>query len=110
MTELEKQLWQQMMTNQLSEPEQEWPSGFGKCRFDFAWPEIRLAVEVEGGTWTKGRHVRGVGYANDCKKYNAAQLDGWLVIRVTSDMIQTGCAIKTIKQAYERAVARMFAE
>ena len=33
-----------------------------RWRFDYAWPDRRLALEVEGGTWTGGRHVRGRGY------------------------------------------------
>lgn len=30
--------------------------------FDFAWPEFKVAVEIEGGTWNRkkpGRHTRG---------------------------------------------------
>jgi hypothetical protein len=33
-----------------------------RWRFEYAWPAHRLALEVEGGTWTGGRHVRGRGY------------------------------------------------
>jgi hypothetical protein len=62
-------------------------------RFDLAWPFLRLALEIEGGTWTAGRHVRGKGYENDCEKYNAAALAGWRVLRVTTDMIQDGRAL-----------------
>ncbi len=58
-----------------------------KWRFDFAWPEAHVAVEVEGGTWDRGRHTRGAGYAGDCAKYNAAVLGGWRVLRFTSDML-----------------------
>ncbi|HEY7313861.1 MAG TPA: hypothetical protein VH643_31215 [Gemmataceae bacterium] len=41
-----------------------------RWRFDLAWPSLRLALEIEGGTWTGGRHVRGKGYENDREKYN----------------------------------------
>ena len=58
-----------------------------RWRFDFAWLDSRVAVEVEGGTWTGGRHVQGQGFADDCEKYNHAALDGWTVIRLTSDML-----------------------
>ena len=32
-----------------------------KWRSDFCWPaeDVRLFVEIEGGIWTDGRHVRG---------------------------------------------------
>lgn len=54
-------------------------------KFDAAWPEYKIAAEVEGGIWGKdeeqGRHTRGQGYVNDMEKYNAAQLLGWIVLR-----------------------------
>jgi len=58
-----------------------------RFRFDFAWPKKMLALECEGGVWTQGRHTRGVGFTNDCKKYNLAALKGWIVLRYTSNMI-----------------------
>lgn len=54
-----------------------------KWRFDYAWPEHRVALEVEGGIYSGGRHVRGRGYENDMEKYNAAALAGWKVLRYT---------------------------
>ena len=58
-----------------------------KWRFDFAQPALMLAFEVEGGTWTGGRHVNPIGYAKDCEKYNAATRQGWKVFRLTPAMI-----------------------
>ena len=52
-----------------------------KWRFDFAWPDQKLAVEVEGGAFSGGRHTRGIGFVKDCEKYNAAVLAGWRVLR-----------------------------
>lgn len=108
MTHLEQTLLNQLMAANLPEPEQEYPTGHGKTRFDFAWPELMLAVEVEGGTWANGRHSRGAGYARDCDKYNQAQLAGWIIIRVTSDMLRGKIGISTIKAAHEKAAARLF--
>ncbi|NML34531.1 hypothetical protein HHL14_27325 [Paraburkholderia sp. G-4-1-8] len=70
-----------------------------RWRFDFAWPDVRLAVEVEGGTWTGGRHTRGSGYAADCEKYNAAALAGWRVLRFPGDAVNSGAAIATVVKA-----------
>lgn len=53
-----------------------------KWRFDFAWPESRIALEVEGGVWTGGRHTRGSGFIKDMEKYNIAAMLGWRVLRV----------------------------
>lgn len=58
-------------------------------RFDFCWPAYKVALEVEGMTFGRGRHTRGSGYAEDCRKYNAAACLGWVVIRITSTMMGT---------------------
>jgi len=47
-----------------------------------------VAVEVEGGTWKRGRHNRPGGFAGDCDKYNAATVFGWRVLRCTGDMLR----------------------
>ena len=54
-----------------------------KFRFDFAIPELKLACEYEGLGY-KSRHTSTIGYTNDCRKYNLAALNGWLVLRYTS--------------------------
>ena len=70
-----------------------------RWRADFAWPEIMLLVEVEGGHWTGGRHTRGAGFEADCEKYNEAALFGWRVIRVTGSHIKSGLAIQLVERA-----------
>jgi len=50
-------------------------------RFDWAWPERRIAVEEDGGVWIAGRHTRGAGYLADMEKLNAAAELGWRVLR-----------------------------
>ena len=59
-----------------------------KWRFDCAWPDETVAVELDGGTWSGGRHTRGTGYRNDCEKLNAATGLGWAVFRFTTDMLR----------------------
>lgn len=70
-----------------------------RWRFDFAWPELKVAAEVEGGTFTAGRHSRGRGFEADCEKYSEAAIAGWLVVRVTSDMVKDGRALGLIERA-----------
>jgi len=70
-----------------------------RWKFDFCYPEQKIAIECEGGTWTNGRHTRGKGFKNDCEKYNQATIDGWRVLRFTSDMIKSGEALQTIEAA-----------
>lgn len=56
-------------------------------RFDYAHLPSLIAIELEGGTWNNGAHVRGEGYTKDCTKYNAAIHLNWRVFRFTTDMI-----------------------
>lgn len=66
--------------------------GLRDWRVDFAWlGEHGVFVEVEGGTYSNGRHVRPAGYREDCEKYNAAVALGHRVYRATSEMITEGC-------------------
>jgi len=62
-----------------------------KWRFDFAWPAAKIAVEIEGGVHEgagRGRHMRQLGFTDDCVKYGEAALLGWRVLRLTPPMIQ----------------------
>lgn len=52
-----------------------------RWRMDYAWPELHLFLEIEGGVWINGRHTRGSGYVRDLEKYNTAAAMGWRLIR-----------------------------
>ena len=68
-----------------------------KWRFDFAWPDQKIAVEVEGGIWNQGRHTRSHGFMADSQKYNTALSMGWKVLRFTGPDIRSGEAIKVVQ-------------
>lgn len=79
-----------------------------KWRFDFAWSlaprlgrpnRLKVALEVEGGVWTRGRHTRGKGFIADMAKYNEAAIRGWKVIRVTPQQLCTLETVALIKRA-----------
>lgn len=70
-----------------------------RWRFDYAWPAQRVALEVEGGVWVRGRHTRGKGYVNDLEKYSEAAAQGWRLIRVTPDQLCTLETIELLKRA-----------
>jgi len=67
-----------------------------RWRFDFAMPDKRLAIEVEGGTWINGRHNRGSSMEAELEKYNAAAIQGWTVLRFTTSQVKRGEAVKAI--------------
>jgi hypothetical protein len=59
-----------------------------RWRFDRAWVVERVAIELEGGVWSGGRHTRPAGYEADAEKYNAATCEGWRVLRFTAKMLK----------------------
>lgn len=81
-----------------------------RWRFDFAWPDRMIACEVDGGTWSGGRHVRGDGYERDCQKLNTATAEGWRVFRFTTGMVQSGEAIATLVRVITMPVMPRSAE
>ena len=70
-----------------------------RWKFDFAWLDLLLAVEIEGGTWSGGRHTRGAGFEKDCEKYCEAVLLGWRVLRCTGTMVTSGAAVALVERA-----------
>jgi len=75
-----------------------WPGR--RFRFDYAWLEYKIAVEIEGGVFIRGRHSRGVGMINDMIKYNYAAMTGWIVLRYTPQNM--GQAIEDLKGLWKR--------
>lgn len=70
-----------------------------KWRFDYAVPEHKIALEVEGGVWTSGRHTRPQGFLGDIEKYNTATLMGWRVFRTTPTELYRTATINLLKEA-----------
>ena len=70
------------LTNERFTPELQFFEG-RKWRFDFALETLKVAIEIEGGAFTQGRHTRGAGFIADMEKYNKAAELGWVVLRYT---------------------------
>ncbi len=78
-----------------------------KFRFDFAWEEVwkdehtatwpMVALEVEGGIYTRGAHGSISGIKRDMEKYNLAASLGWRVLRVTPENLCTNETISLIQ-------------
>lgn len=100
MSRLEESLAVQIKALSLPEPVRELRfDPKRRWRFDFAWADRMVAIEVEGGSFAAGRHVRPTGFEDDCEKYNSASLLGWRVLRVTSKMVKDGRAARLLEQA-----------
>lgn len=74
-------------------------------RFDFAWPDHRVALEIDGGTSGGGRHVRVQGFRADCEKLNEAQLLGWIVIRADAKQVKSYDAHRWVQRALKERAA-----
>lgn len=99
-TRLEDDLERRLAAAGLPAPEREYRfHRVRQWRFDFAWPDRQVAVEVDGGAYSGGRHTRGAGFERDLEKMNAAALAGWRVVRVTGGMVRSGYALRTITEA-----------
>ncbi len=72
-----------------------------KFRFDFAWIERKLLVEINGGTYTVGAHSTGKGIARDYEKSNLAQLQGWRCLAFDGKMVRSGEAVEVVRKALE---------
>jgi very-short-patch-repair endonuclease len=74
-----------------------------RWRFDVAFVEAKVAIELDGGVYTQGRHTRGQGFEGDCEKINAALDLGWIVYRYSGRMLDSDPqgVIAQIKSAVE---------
>lgn len=83
MERAQKDLIAKLATHGLPEPQYEYKfHPVRKWRFDLCWIDAQLAVEINGGIWNGGRHVRAKGYSNDREKVNEATGMGWRVIEL----------------------------
>lgn len=81
-----------------------------KFAFDFAWPERRLALEIEGAIFGMGKpcpfckrrqqggHTSVEGLKRDILKYNLAAERGWRLLRFTPEMIAKGKAFPVLER------------
>lgn len=105
MSDLEDVLAFQLRAAGVRTPEREYRfADPRRWRFDFAWPTVKVACEVDGATWSGGRHARGSGIEADAEKYSAAAVLGWRVLRVTRAMVEDGRALQFVETALEVTV------
>jgi hypothetical protein len=67
-----------------------------KFKFDWAFPDEKIAIEYEGIFSKKSRHTGVIGYSKDTTKYNLAVIDGWKVLRYTA--LNTSELLNDIKE------------
>ncbi len=101
MSELEEALWMQICALGLPEPEREFRfHNTRRWRFDFAWPDKKIAIEVQGGLWRGGSHVTSRGVSRDIEKHNHAVELGWTILYATRETITSGEALRLIERVF----------
>lgn len=93
----------------LPRPEPEWKfMTTRRFRFDFAWVQQKVALEINGGVYLKrkdgstgGRHNTGSGFIRDMDKLNHAQLHGWIVLQFQPADLNKTATLDMIRSALE---------
>lgn len=65
---------------------------------DFAWPQLKVAVEIDGGIWIGGAHARPVNIERDMEKHNALLDLGWRCYQFTPKQVKAGEAVQHIER------------
>lgn len=81
-----------------------------KWRFDYALPQYRIALEVEGGVFSQGRHTRPQGFLGDMEKYNTATLMGWRLLRTTPSALITNETLSLLRMAVNNTYPTNFTQ
>jgi len=76
-------------------------------RCDFYCPNLSLIVEINGGEWSNGSHVRGKRYNDDLRKANIAQLNDFIYLQYTYTQLSDGVLIDDMKSFKEMRKCQM---
>ena len=72
-----------------------------KWRFDLAWPDQKVALEVQGGIWTGGRHNRPAAMLKEWEKLNTAAGMGWRMLYCQPSDLLMDTNIQQIRTALD---------
>lgn len=78
-----------------------------KFEIDFAWPELRIGIEIQGGVWSPGggAHSRPANIIRDMVKHNLLLDRGWKVWHFTPSEVQSGAAIQRLDPIVRESMA-----
>ncbi len=68
-----------------------------KWKSDYCWPMHKLAVEIDGGAFSGGRHTTGAGFAKDQEKRNAYAMLGYRVLTFSPREARNGKAAQLVR-------------
>ncbi|MEI6872784.1 MAG: hypothetical protein WCL08_10930 [Verrucomicrobiota bacterium] len=74
-----------------------------KFEIDFAWPELMVGIEIQGGIWRTGggAHSRPANIERDIEKHNLLLDHGWRVWQFTTQAVKSGEAVQKMQQVLQ---------
>ena len=85
-----------------------------KFRWDFSWElesspywcmdcgrDTKLALEIQGGVWSRGAHGRGTGIVRDMEKFSLGAALGWRLLLVQPKDLCTPATMDLIRRALD---------
>jgi very-short-patch-repair endonuclease len=95
---LERRFVRLLQSLRLDRYEREQPVLGGRYRIDFAWPSLKLGIEVHSSRW----HFQRVRWARDLARHNEITACGWILLHFTWDQIRD--RPEEVRQAIEDAL------
>ena len=77
-----------------------------KWRWDMAWVDQKVALEVQGGVFVRGRHANGTGIVKDMEKFSTGAALGWRLILVQPSDLCKPRTLQWIRQCLGNQPAR----
>lgn len=71
-------------------------------QFDFAWPETAIALEVQGGIYSEGRHTRGAALEMEYEKLSEAAALGWRCLFTTPAKLRDLTTFRRLARAMNK--------
>lgn len=85
-----------------------------KWEIDFAWPQFKVGIEIQGGIWGKSRdddspgaHGHPIGIRRDMSKHNALLDLGWRVYLFEPKEVKDGSAVKHMESVLASLVTTL---
>lgn len=85
-----------------------------KWRWDYAWTKLeytheystfviylKVALEVQGGIWSRGRHATGAGIKGDMEKFSEGAALGWRLLLVEPKDLCSPATMDLIRRALD---------
>jgi hypothetical protein len=77
-----------------------------KYEIDWAWPDLKIGIEIQGGIWSKGAHARPLNILRDMSKRNLLTEYHWRVWEFTPAEAIDGEVIHRLIPYFEQGVKR----